>query len=336
MEFSAIEWTDHTINLWHGCDKVKNNPCCDHCYAATHSARFKQDIWGHDRPRIGIRSAFRNLNKWQKAAAAAGVVHKVFAMSMGDLFERDMPLKDPLMVGNDEHTTIETLRSEFFGRIHAGLYPNLVFLALTKRPQNVLRMVPGEWLDKWPRNVWVGTSAGDQANADRLIPHLLKVPAPVRFLSIEPLLEPLDLFGLPHGDHASYNALSGDHRTLDGASLSEFRPLEWIIVGGESGPGARPMHPDWVRSLRDQCAGAGVPFHFKQWGAYAPNCLCGGRVACKAAPRARGPVGVMFRCGKGKAGRTLDGRTHDADPISAETWTPDNSAELATVLQSSL
>jgi protein gp37 len=185
--------------------------------------------------------------------------------------------------------------------------PNLDWLLLTKRPQLVKRHLLDIGMDTLPSNVWLGTTVENQEEGDRRIPHLLAVPATVHFLSCEPLLGPLDL------------------RTYIDA-------LDWVIAGGESGPKARPAHPDWFRDLRDQCQKAGVPFHFKQWGEWTPG---------ENVDRQSGVVKSahwfgddwrfgrenlasddghfddqpdLYRVGKKEAGRRLDGETHDGFP----------------------
>ncbi len=127
-------------------------------------------------------------------------------------------------------------------------------------------MLPADWGAGWP-NVWLGTTVENQAEADRRIPHLLKVPAARRFLSCEPLLAPLDLASLKSWHPCCIPEYGGDGMEL----IPVLQSIDWVIVGGESSAHARPMHPDWARSLRDQCTAAGVPFHFKQWGEWAPS-----------------------------------------------------------------
>lgn len=234
---TRIEWADHTANLVFGCTKVRNNPLCDNCYAATFARRLGNDVWGDDKPRRVVKSVWENLDKWQQAAAEAGERKRVFTMSMGDIFERGRPLVDH----NGRHVGGSTaeLRDRLFRNINRDMYDNLDFLMLTKRPQNIMRMVPKAWHADWPGNVWVGTSVGDQANVERNIPSLLAVAAPVRFLSMEPLLESVDV-------------------------SKHLRGLSWVIVGGESGHGARPMLPAWAVDVKRQCAAARVPFFFKQ------------------------------------------------------------------------
>jgi protein gp37 len=155
--------------------------------------------------------------------------------------------------------------------------PNLDWLLLTKRPNKVASLAP--WRDTWPANVWLGTTVESQAWAEKRLPSLAAIPARVRFVSCEPLLGELDL-----------------------------RPwlrttIQWVIAGGESGPRARAPDPDWFRTLRDQCLDARVPFHFKQWGDWAPSMGWTGDGSTD-----------MARVGKKKAGRTLDGCTWDQWP----------------------
>ncbi len=241
-ENSGIEWTHHTFNPWIGCTKV--SAACDHCYAEAWDMRFRGERWG---PRAA-RTRTRNWSKpisWDRKAL--GGRERVFSASLADVF--------------DNHKSIQPeWRADFWDLIRRTR--NLVWLLLTKRPQNIARYLPADWGKGWP-NVWLGTTVEDQTEADRRIPHLLQVPAAVHFLSCEPLLGPVDL-GLGSG-------------------------LSWVIAGGESGAQYRSTDPDWFRSLRDQCAAAGVPFLFKQWG------------------------GLTQREIKAK-GRLLDGVVHDGYP----------------------
>ena len=167
----------------------------------------------------------------------------------------------------------------------------LDWLLLTKRPERVQKCVP--WRDTWPRNVWIGTTAENQRWATKRIPVLLALPARVRFLSCEPLLGPLDITPWLMGS----------------------RRIDWVIAGGESGQKARPMNPDWARSLRDQCARNEVPFHFKQWGHWRPD----NRSAARGRRRItlydpNGSNVILVRLGKKASGRDLDGRTWDGLP----------------------
>jgi protein gp37 len=192
---------------------------------------------------------WRKPLKWNEQAEKEGRRYRVFCASMADVFE-DRP-------------ELAGWRLDLFRLIvHTR---NLDWLLLTKRPENIVSMMDSMG---WPfmlANAWVGTTVENQEQADRRIPQLLAVPAVVRFLSCEPLLGPVDLSSIPDalydtGMPFSWNKLGGDERGI-----------KWVIAGGESGHGARPMHPDWVRSLRDQCQAAGVPFFFKQWGEWLPG-----------------------------------------------------------------
>lgn len=268
-ENSKIEWTDHTFNPWIGCTKV--SAACDHCYAEAWDARGLQQRetrWGPHADRTRTSAAnWRKPLAWNKAAAASGTRARVFCASLADVF--------------DNHASIlPAWRSDLFNLISQT--PHLDWLLLTKRPQNIARMMPNylHTQREWP-NVWLGTTAENQTEADRRIPHLLAVPAAVRFLSMEPLFGPVDLSHWMGVHHSRDNNLSDPetHAAINKMILlarEQFRAehgnhgISWVIVGGESGPHARPMHPDWARSLRDQCAAAGVPFLFKQWGEWLP------------------------------------------------------------------
>lgn len=291
-ENTKIEWCDHTFNPWEGCQKV--GPGCDHCYAETRNARFASGVavnWGPGAPRRRTSASNWALPKrWNAQSdtfmAQHGRRQRVFCASLADVFDNAV---DPQW------------RADLFALIAAT--PNLDWLLLTKRIGNVRGMLAElahgndpdlSLLDMMPLpNVWIGTTIVNQAEADRDIPKLLAVPAAKRFLSMEPLLGPVDLRSISHGD-GEINALKPDtwEEAIDlwrdtseswiedfedwyGVNLSDgltgpaHAGIDWVIVGGESGPGARPMHPDWARSLRDQCQAAGVPFLFKQWGEWA-------------------------------------------------------------------
>lgn len=237
---SAIEWTDHTFNPWMGCAKVSDG--CKHCYAETMmDKRWGKVEWGPQGTRV--RTSAANWNqplKWNREAEAAGVRRRVFCASLADVFE-DRP-------------ALHLWRTDLFKLIDAT--PHLDWLLLTKRPENVVKMVlwdaPG---CKPSGNVWFGTSVENQVTADERIPHLLRIPAAVRFLSVEPLLGKIEFSNVTKRSDAVFQL---GKKAMDG--------IHWVIVGGESGPKARPMHPDWARSIRDQCLAAGVPFFFKQTG----------------------------------------------------------------------
>jgi len=176
--------------------------------------------------------------------------------------------------------------------------PWLDWLLLTKRPQNITKKAP--WAKDWPNNVWIGTTVEDQKRAEERLPFLLSIPAQRRFLSCEPLLGPVDL------------------KTWTVNRQKNLHSIDWVIAGGESGPGARVMLPGWARQLRDQCQTGGVPFHFKQWGHWAPVAVP--KTETKGIRKFWDDVmGFdIFMEAKGKkiAGRRLDGMTWDQLPAS--------------------
>jgi protein gp37 len=307
-QFSSIEWCLHTCNLWWGCFEVHAG--CDHCYART-LAKSKGKATAWEGSRFAVLSIWDKLLKWQKAAAKAGEIHRVFTGSMMDIFEKSLPVLD--WHGNDIGLTTGEMRDRYFREVIPAT-PNLLHLLLTKRPGNVLGMVPSEWLTDWPSNVMTGASVVNQETAVTLVPQLLRVPGP-HFLSVEPLLGSL-----------------GGLLDVDGSvavRMSELNPresrfpadaIDWVIVGGESGHGARPMDPQWARDLRDQCVSAGVPFHFKQHGEWIADGqgmpflkdVIGARNAHEA--RQLDSSVIVRRVGKKAAGRMLDGRTWDELP----------------------
>lgn len=249
---SKIEWTDHTFNPWIGCTKVSAG--CKNCYAENMMAkRYKRVEWGPQGERVRTSDAnWRKPISWNKQAEALGVRYRVFCSSLADVFE----IKDDQPEMDDWRFDLLTLISRT---------PNLDWLLLTKRPENVLPIIEGhlafmngvanasEIFNDLLPNVWIGISVENQEQADKRIPELLQIPAKVRFLSMEPLLGPVSLRGLVDGIYRPW--------------LDHFAwkvEIDWIIVGGESGPGKRPMNPDWARSIRDQCKMADVPFFMKQ------------------------------------------------------------------------
>lgn len=251
---TGIEWCDHTWNPWHGCIKV--SPGCEHCYAETLSHRWGKDIWGPAKTtgrQMMSNAYWKQPLQWDREARAQGIRAKVFCASMADVFE--------------DHPQLEEPREKLFRLIENT--PNLIWLLLTKRPENIKRMIydstdikPGIWLAGMGDRVWIGTSVEDQKRADERIPHLLAIPSAVRFLSVEPLLGPIDLWG------ARYT--NPDGSKTGAISTWAQHGINWVIVGGESGPGARPMHPRWATLIRDDCKAAGVPFFFKQFGEWSP------------------------------------------------------------------
>ena len=257
---SKIAWTGtrlpdgtwepgNTFNPWVGCTKVSS--ACDHCYAEGWARRSgSPGLWQGERRRTS-EANWRQPIKWDQKAAAAGIRKRVFCASLADAFDNQVPTE---------------WRWDLWALIRAT--PALDWLLLTKRPQNIAKMLPAGWEGGWP-NVWLGTTAENQTEADRRIPHLLAAPAAIRFLSVEPMLGPVDLF--------EAGAIEMDCVAPGEVNIGAFSRglVDWVIVGGESGPNARQMHPEWVRDLRDQCVRAGVAFFMKQigsngtgWGGY--------------------------------------------------------------------
>lgn len=259
-ENSAIQWTHHTFNPWIGCQRV--SPGCEHCYAEALDKRWggvlvdgvKTLRWGPKAPRV--RTSPANWKKplaWNRAAEKAGQRHRVFCSSLADVFE-DRPELVPW-------------RAELFGLIAST--PHLDWLLLTKRPQNITRLmaeIAKSWfssnsLAQWHLhqtpipNIWLGTTVEDQKRADERIPALLEVPATVRFLSCEPLLEPVDLSYWLDEDKNGFIWRTGN-------------AVQWVIIGGESGHGARPFDVAWARDLVRQCRVSDVAPFVKQLGAY--------------------------------------------------------------------
>ncbi len=234
---SAIEWTDHTFNIAWGCTKI--SPGCVNCYADTLSHRYGFDVWGPDTARrvFGVKH-WNEPMKWNREAGMLGRPAKVFCSSMCDLFE--------------DHPTIDQERAKLWPLIRAT--PNLIWQLLTKRADRIAACLPGDWGAGYP-NVWLGVSVESQEYADARIPRLCDVPAAVRFLSVEPMLGPVKLCSGCPGCPSDCGWAKG--KRMPG--LAGPSGISWVIVGGESGPKSRPMHPDWARSLRDQCAAASVP-----------------------------------------------------------------------------
>ena len=346
MENSHIEWTNHTFNPWWGCMKVSEG--CKNCYAESLDNRYHHadPHWGPNSPRKPMSEAYwQQPFKWDAAAKKRLYPAMVFCASMADVFE--------------DHADVVQWRKRLLTLIEHT--PNLIWQLLTKRPENILKMVPEHWaVDGCPDNVWIGTSVENQKAADERILHLLRVPAAVRFLSCEPLLGPVDLTEFirltdnngSNTDEAELRGWGYDRWSagFDGPGTHDscYDPnsgISWVICGGESGHGARPMHPDWARSLRDQCKAAGVPFFFKQWGEYMPvreyhnfdnyadnvgriSRVIGSTASGKAAlinqdnsPLLYGgpehkvyPIAHMQRVGKKAAGSLLDGKEYKEFP----------------------
>lgn len=338
-ERSNIEWCDATFNGWTGCTKV--SPGCDNCYAeAREDKRFHRVQWGAGMPRrrtsddnwrgpkiwnkrpfwecliCGWRGTTTQFSKTPGTCCATPNLRparmRVFCSSLADVFDNEAP---------------QAWRDDLFALIEET--PNLDWLLLTKRIGNATNMLPWSHCSPaWP-NVWIGATIVNQAEADRDVPKLLDTPARLRFVSCEPLLGPINMPGLLY---------YGTQRSGGVVPLRAkgYPQIDWVIAGGESGPGARPMHPEWLRSLRDQCFDARVPFLFKQWGEWAmakehPKVALpvhrfawaneNGHPADHPAKRGFGPFEhetdhheLMARLGKAVAGRTLDGLAHNGFP----------------------
>jgi protein gp37 len=297
---SAIEWTDATWNPTTGCTRVSAG--CDHCYI-DRTPPFRIGHRQFDKPGIGGTTGVmlhpERLDqplRWKRP-------RRIFVNSLSDLFHDEIP-------------------ADFIADVFAVMREasQHIFQVLTKRPRRMHNLLThwateGGYTDLPLPNVWLGTSVEDQKAADLRIPVLMQTPAAVRFLSAEPLLGPIDL-----GPFMNDDFMGGD--------IEDF--IHWIIVGGESGPHARPMHPDWARHLRNQCVSHGIAYFFKQWGEWTPapedkpylrretdSILCdNGYIYPLTQPHdVPGENGKVIRkVGKKHAGRELDGRTWDEMP----------------------
>lgn len=251
-EATTIAWCHHTFNPWWGCSHV--SPGCVNCYAEAWARRTGHPVWGaHGQRRTFGDRHWREPLAWNAAARHAGERRRVFCASMADVFE--------------DHPALPAERAKLWGLIEAT--PWLDWQLLTKRVENVMDMAPGAWseLGGWPANVWIGTSVENQEWANKRIPVLLRMPARVRFLSCEPLVGRVDLRRIEAPDAALIDCLVGVRDRRGGVvHAATAHRVDWVIAGGESGPHARRMDPEWARSIRDDCAAAGVPFLFKQTG----------------------------------------------------------------------
>lgn len=272
---TKIEWCDEVYNPVTGCSH-SGMPGCDSCYAKRFASRLKGKF-GY--PKNEPFKVTLHPDRLEQPLHWKKP-RRVFTCSMGDLFHPDVPF-------------------DFIQQVWGAMLesPHHKFLVLTKRPERMK-----DFLDRWlaggiamksgryTSHIWLGVSCSTQEDLDKLIIPFLHVKAAVKFISFEPLLGPIS------------RDISKEY-------------FDWVIVGGESGPKARPMHPEWVKSIRDQCVAAGVSFFFKSWGEWAPDCFCGFNATCKTIPRPEpGKLGCMFRCGKKKAGRELDGRVWEEFP----------------------
>ena len=339
-ENSKIEWTDHTFNPWWGCTHVHEG--CRNCYAETWANRFGVK-WGPTGVRrLSSESVWKQPLKWNRAAEKTGVRAKVFCSSMADVFEdwsgpivnqagnvayhfeNGINWHSPDAIVGCERVTLSDIRRELFRLIDET--PWLDWQLLTKRPENIRQMWPGVGFPDVGvpgtlgrrlrlQNVWLGTSISDQASADKQIPELLKCRdlSPVRFLSCEPLLGPIE-----------FSDVTKRADAVSQLGKKALAGIDWVIVGGESGNGARPMHWKWVLSLRDQCNAAGVPLFFKQWGEWQSglktpmdyeNGASSFRPGCY---HDFGDDSMALRLGKAEAGRQLDGREWNEMPAAVD------------------
>ena len=285
---SKIEWTDATWNPVTGCDKVSTG--CKNCYAEKYLKRFHGDNG------FAVTLHENRLSKpdtWKNPRI-------IFVCSLGDLFHEDVPFN-------------------FIDKIFSVIERNKrhTFIILTKRPENAKVYYDDRGISKPYLNVWFGISAENQETADIRVPVLLQIPAIVRFVSAEPLLGYINLSKIKIGDISYIDALKGFGygEMVPGHSIFYHR-ISWVIVGGESGNKARPMHPDWAISLRNQCDSAGIPFFFKQWGEWAPA----HSLQCNF-PEFKGKTWYVFdpgtsvcKIGKKKAGNKLDGKVYNEHP----------------------
>ncbi|QCP84311.1 phage Gp37/Gp68 family protein [Cereibacter sphaeroides] len=361
-ETSAIEWTDATWNPITGCTLA--SPGCQHCYAADLAATrlsshpSRKGLTRRNSAGIAAWTGEVRLNtQWLDQPLRWGRPRRIFVCAHADLFHENVPDEwidrvFAVMALAPQHTfQVLTKRArrmrEYFARGGDG------FMAAEARIEHRAKRIARErgapipvgqtLLGTMPfPHVWLGVSAEDQQRADERIPDLLKTPAAVRFGSFEPLLGPLNLLLTDSNGHdiSALRGIACDPTAPDGGDeYYRTGKLDWIIVGGESGRHARPMHPDWARSLRDQAQAAGVPFLFKQWGEWADQTdaekvtgsahrifTADGKMLGVGVQNSRFGMGAvepnwkerggawMSKVGKASAGRLLDGVEHNGMP----------------------
>ena len=350
---SKIEWTDATWQPITGCSVV--SPGCTNCYAmGLAGTRLR-----HHPSRAGLTRASKagpvwtgevRLNEqWLTQPLAWTRPRRVFVCAHGDLFHESVPDSwidrvFAVMALAPHHTFQVLTKRSTRMRVYLGR-PDRVFevaAAAQESPalQSVIKGLPTNTIGALPLpNVWLGVSAERQAEADARVPDLLATPAAVRFVSAEPLLGPVDFTNIKCPDCGPSHIFHRADGTMD--ALDGVPRLDWVIVGGESGPDARPMHPDWARDLRDQCTDAGVPFFFKQWGAWEDHGPAWGTAACDDHRATRGWLYLdtdgtvhrrretsarcaraMHHVGKKAAGRLLDGREWSEMPAAVTSTKP--------------
>ena len=234
MENTKISWTNHTVNLWWGCSKVHTG--CKNCYAESLAIRYGNDVWGENKNRKLIKSAFSILDKIQKRAKSKGIKETVFIRSMMDIFED----AKSILGLRERYVNTATLRDNFFDDIQKGKYDNIIFLLLTKRPKNIDMYVPTKWLENPPQNVWIGTSISD--NITKSYARDLTIYwKGKKFLSIEPQINIIHY--LTTQEHSSF---------------------DWVIQGCESGHFKRTFKIEWARQIKKECNRLGIPYFLKQ------------------------------------------------------------------------
>ena len=256
---------------------TKVSPACDHCYAETWARRVGLDVWSSGKPRRFLSDAY-----WQQPHRwnkQARLANQRVRVFCASMSDVFEWKKE-----------LTPWRHKLWQLIEET--PYLDWLLLTKRPHLVTRLTP--WNDKWPHNVWLGVTVENQKWAEKRLPHLESIPANIRFLSCEPLLGEIDL-----------------------RDWLEQNVIHWVIAGGESGFNARPSNPDWFLSLRDQCIAHDTPFHFKQWGDWAPTDVVADNTPPRAILTYDSYSTSIGRFGKRISGRLLDGRTWDGLPCPA-------------------
>lgn len=307
---TKIEWADMTINPVVGCSKC--SPGCDNCYAERFATRLAKNPATAQKYAVVIDEHGKwtgNFNvDLTPFASLPKKSKRIFIGSMCDIFHENASY------------------NWFLWIVHRmSQYPQHTFILLTKRPQRMNKFISltretDTDCGLWPLpNLWLGVTVCNQAEADAKIPVLLQTPAAVRFVSVEPMLGPVDLGHLSWtdiiGSTADKNALTGktwiQGNCGESSQTLQGNRLGWVICGGETGPGARPMHPDWVRGLRDQCQAAGTPFFFKSWGEWWPG-EWGRLYREKTISYADGQDMVLI--GKRRAGRLIDGREWNEVP----------------------
>lgn len=293
---TEILWCDHTFNPWWGCTKISEG--CANCYADSFSNRLGLKIWGADADRRFFGDAhWEEPLKWDRAARKAGIRRKVFCGSMCDVME--------------DHGDLQHSRVRLYNLIDDT--PNLDWLLLTKRPQNFRRFLPATWLERTRPNVW-GMTTVESAEYLWRVTALLSTPFVLRGLSMEPLLGPVDLTRVGSGTRPDGSVGKNVLQAVERGTAMQH--LDWVIVGGESGHGARPMSPAWAQSLRDQCVAARVAFFFKQWGEHLgagqDGAFIDGTQVMNASDEPE-------RVGKLAAGCLLDGQEWKQFPMAAVT-----------------